>query len=777
VQQVQSAVDVDQPLFQPFPPEVVFHSYEPLQEYSAVLRLRNNDTVRGRCTRQSCLSEYVYTGTCIPAHACAQPVPRNMLRRLCLQVARRVAVEHLRSSLFKVQRLHQHAGKLAPDSSKVAAGMEATFRITFKPDSTASYEQQLVVATERERFLVPLLAVGAAAALDLPDAITLPPAPAKQTSKHTLLVRNVGKAASAFQLATNSSCFAVAPAHMQLAPGEAAQLTLAFTPVAAGLHEAELEVQYGSSTHATFTLLQSSGHELDVGLTLDCGQQLGTSFRSIHQQPQQGLQLPRTVMSKLSQRSFKIFNRSGISVSWTLLARPTQADEECVAAGALTALQQLGSGGSGSPGGGGGSCTISGLPPLPHSAAGARESSRGGMSRGAGGVSSHRISVSSSAASSRCSSGKHARDGSASERASLRPSDDTSGADDAASSVSGGTSLLEDEALALMRLAKRARRDICADQQLFSSPFFTVFPPQGCVHPHSEQEVIVQFAPDCAGSFEALGWLDVQGRAERLPLLMHGEGVGPVVVCSFGDVLDVGAAFVNTPHSYELELINRSRVEARWALEPSHSRFGSKFAFSPGAGLLAPGQSATVCVRLLADCLGRMDELFQVHVAGCAKPVTITIRGEVVGPQFALDVKQLDFGITSFGFRCACAHMHACMGLLCMACAAVVAHAPSHAAPPPPRVSPHSCPQQVRAGHDADQHGRHPPGLQLARGRGGRARRARRQRAACVWHAAAARFAAGAGGAAARTSAAIRPQPGDGHPGGVGRGGQAANQG
>jgi hypothetical protein len=43
--QVQSAVDVDQPLFQPFPPELLFHSYEPFKEYEAVLRLRNNDKV------------------------------------------------------------------------------------------------------------------------------------------------------------------------------------------------------------------------------------------------------------------------------------------------------------------------------------------------------------------------------------------------------------------------------------------------------------------------------------------------------------------------------------------------------------------------------------------------------------------------------------------------------------------------------------------------------------------------------------------------------------
>lgn len=45
VPQVQSAVDIDQPLFQPFPAEVVFHNYEPFKKYSALLHLRNNDKV------------------------------------------------------------------------------------------------------------------------------------------------------------------------------------------------------------------------------------------------------------------------------------------------------------------------------------------------------------------------------------------------------------------------------------------------------------------------------------------------------------------------------------------------------------------------------------------------------------------------------------------------------------------------------------------------------------------------------------------------------------
>eukprot|EP00955_Chlamydomonas_euryale_P060741 357809-Chlamydomonas_euryale.AAC.4 len=43
--QVHCDVSVDEPIFQPFPPEVLFHTYEPFKNYEATLFFRNNDTV------------------------------------------------------------------------------------------------------------------------------------------------------------------------------------------------------------------------------------------------------------------------------------------------------------------------------------------------------------------------------------------------------------------------------------------------------------------------------------------------------------------------------------------------------------------------------------------------------------------------------------------------------------------------------------------------------------------------------------------------------------
>lgn len=46
--QIECAVNVDEPIFQPFPPEVVFSDYLEFEKYDLLLCLRNNDKVRPR---------------------------------------------------------------------------------------------------------------------------------------------------------------------------------------------------------------------------------------------------------------------------------------------------------------------------------------------------------------------------------------------------------------------------------------------------------------------------------------------------------------------------------------------------------------------------------------------------------------------------------------------------------------------------------------------------------------------------------------------------------
>lgn len=57
---------------------------------------------------------------------------------------------------------------------QVAPGMEVCYTVTFKPQDVRPYSAELVVVTEREKFIVSVGALGHRAALDFPDQVDRP---------------------------------------------------------------------------------------------------------------------------------------------------------------------------------------------------------------------------------------------------------------------------------------------------------------------------------------------------------------------------------------------------------------------------------------------------------------------------------------------------------------------------------------------------------------------------------------------------------------------------
>ena len=53
----------------------------------------------------------------------------------------------------------------------MAAGLEVAFQIKFSPDAKIDYHYDLHVVTEREKFIVPIIATGRKALLNFPDLI------------------------------------------------------------------------------------------------------------------------------------------------------------------------------------------------------------------------------------------------------------------------------------------------------------------------------------------------------------------------------------------------------------------------------------------------------------------------------------------------------------------------------------------------------------------------------------------------------------------------------
>lgn len=78
-------------------------------------------------------------------------------------------------------------------SSRVAPGMEISYVIKFSPEAKIDYSYDLMVVTEREKFVVPIRAVGCRAMIDFPDSLDFGLVPVKHTAEKPVMIRNIGE--------------------------------------------------------------------------------------------------------------------------------------------------------------------------------------------------------------------------------------------------------------------------------------------------------------------------------------------------------------------------------------------------------------------------------------------------------------------------------------------------------------------------------------------------------------------------------------------------------
>ncbi|XP_057693166.1 hydrocephalus-inducing protein homolog isoform X2 [Corythoichthys intestinalis] len=195
-------VDVEQSLFQPHPPELVFQNFTPAQSYKLPLQLFNND-----------------------------------------KVSRHVKLEHQESAYFQVEGPKEA-------KSKVAAGLSVSFTVIFTPQESKDYHHNLSFVTEREQFKVAIRAIGPRASLNFRDELHLPDCLVKASTQRTQLVRNLGDRVAIFKLYTKSP-FSVTPSSGTLDIGESMQVTVAFSPITPGDHHQDLLLHYdtGEDVH------------------------------------------------------------------------------------------------------------------------------------------------------------------------------------------------------------------------------------------------------------------------------------------------------------------------------------------------------------------------------------------------------------------------------------------------------------------------------------------------------------------------------------------------
>ncbi|KAI1889973.1 hypothetical protein AGOR_G00168420 [Albula goreensis] len=257
--QKSSSVDVDQAMFQPFPSEIVFQNYIPSETYEVPLVLRNND-----------------------------------------KIPRLVKVVEEGSLYFSVISPLDVCNKVAP-------GMASTFIVVFTPLENKDYIHRLICVTERERFEVPIRAVGARAVLDFPDYIHFPLNPVKCPTQKTLLVRNIGNCEAKFQLSTQSP-FSVEPSLGNLGVGESMQVNVDFLPKTTGDHAQDLILHYHTGEDIYISLY---GAATDVNVRLD----------------RNSVIVERTYISMANQRTVTIVNRSDVIIHYQWKSLATEEEE------------------------------------------------------------------------------------------------------------------------------------------------------------------------------------------------------------------------------------------------------------------------------------------------------------------------------------------------------------------------------------------------------------------------------------------------------------------
>ncbi len=255
----KTRVPVDEPLFQAFPSKLVFTEYEPYGVYTKTLYFRNNDVV-----------------------------------------PRRIRVDALDSPHFSIQANPRKA-------DRIASGMEASWTVTFRPHERRDYSERLVCVTEREKFVVNVLALGPTMCLDLPDRIDFDECPVKYKSSKTLLVRNVGEVDAKFALRAEAP-FSVSPSEGFVPVGASVQVNVSFDPRVCGEVEDAIEVMYENGESA-YVSVRGSAADVDVGLS----------------SPVVNFMAPYITLT--SQNTVKVQNRSDVTVAFNWSAFATVAEE------------------------------------------------------------------------------------------------------------------------------------------------------------------------------------------------------------------------------------------------------------------------------------------------------------------------------------------------------------------------------------------------------------------------------------------------------------------
>ena len=478
--------------------------------------------------------------------------------------------------------------------SKIASGMEVYFVLTFKPQEVRYYSYDLICSTEREKFLVPVRAIGTRPRLTFPNEIDFGESPIKSLTQRKISVQNVGTAVARFNMRSNNKLFTCPLQDIAIEPGASESIEFYFKPASTEPADGEIQVDFVKGVTCYIRLI-GVGRNADVSLSTP------------------SLSLESSYISLLSQKSLRIRNNSDTPISYVWKSFANVYEEELERTRLLHEINRM--------------------EDIEHN--NLRESIQQGYNSSCMGEDINHPEYLSSMHESLLDDNADTLGDNADALQSLVENPIPQGA--------------KDEEAKLLRKYRLLRNALEKDDMRFVDDIFEISPLFGQVWAHSEIEISVCFRPDTAAFFNCLGYLDVDGREDRLPLQLSGQGIGPNAYLSF-EVLDLGDIFINEERKFDMKIRNKGDIPAQWSFMVSLTKFGNKFKFSPTEGFLKPGLSETIQVSFESDMLGEFAEHFHFALQGNEEKLTALIKGSVIGPSFHFDVTTIDFGTVSYDY-------------------------------------------------------------------------------------------------------------------------------
>ena len=266
----ESCVPIEEPLFEPIPSVINFNDYEPLQIKTVVFKLRNKD-----------------------------------------KVARTVRIIQPESRLFQVSLYAIEKGTddeiLFISGSKVAPGLEVKYLIKFSPEAKIDYNYDLHIVTERERFIVPIVAVGKRAMIDFPDMINFgKECPVKYITEKPVIIRNLGDKTTKWELVLPPG-FLADKKEGVLEYNRSEQIILKFYPVEKKLYEAEAILKY-------------DGMEAYIPIT-------GNAINGNVYLSKKLVKLGESYIGLENQRTIEIVNKSNVKIDFEWRTFETETEE------------------------------------------------------------------------------------------------------------------------------------------------------------------------------------------------------------------------------------------------------------------------------------------------------------------------------------------------------------------------------------------------------------------------------------------------------------------